>query len=249
MPDSPAAPGQDVQPVPSGVAVQDGQVACGLQHQCLPLLRPGRGCAAVRIPDAGASAECGVPQVGCIALRPLYASRNLRWAGVVDEALAAVRQQRRRNHVWLLRREGCRRRVRCGQLAGLRVAAGDAGQQLRWPRRHETHGDGRDRGRQRRAVRCPVLPEPRGISGEVPAGRRPGHRSAVRAVRFGAIRAVAFPLLYRGGGVERGALLQRLRALPRREGGRDRLWEALRASALHVRVVRVLPAVLRGCPG
>ena len=95
----------------------------------------------------------------------------------------------------------------------------------------------------------PVLPEPRGISGEVPAGRRPSHRSAVRAVRFGTIRAVASPLLYRGGGVERGALLQRLRALPRQEGGRDRLREALRASALRVRAVRVLPAVLRGRPG
>ena len=46
----------------------------------------------------------------------------------------------------------------------------------------------------------------------------------------------------------RGALLQRLRALPRREGGRDWLREALCASALRVRVVRVLPAVLRGSP-
>ena len=89
--------------------------------------------------------------------------------------------------------------MRCGRLAGLRVAAGDVGQQLRWPRRHGTHGDGRDRGRQRRAVRWSVLPEPRGISGEVPAGRRPGHRSAVRDVRIGTIRAVASPLLYRGG--------------------------------------------------
>ena len=69
------------------------------------------------------------------------------------------------------------------------------------------------------------------------------------AVRLGIIRAVASPLLYRGGGVERGALLQCLRALPRREGGRDRLREAVRGSALRVRVVRVLPAVLRGRPG
>ena len=137
----------------------------------------------------------------------------------------------------------------CGRLAGLRVSAGDVGQQLRWPRRHGTHGDGHDRGRQRRAVRWPVLPEPRGISGEVPAGRRPGYRSAVCAVQFGPIRAVAFPLLYRGGRVERGALLQRLRALPRREGGRGRLREALRAPALRVRVVRILPVVLRGRPG
>ena len=136
--------------------------------------------------------------------------------------------------------------MRCGRLAGLRVAAGVVGQQLRRPRRHGTHGDGRDRGRQHRAVRWSVLPEPRGISGEVPAGRRPGHHSEVRDVRFGTIRAIASPLLYRGGGVERGALLQRLRALPRQEGGQDWLREALRASALRVRVVRVLPAVLRG---
>ena len=99
MQDSPAARGQDVRPVPSGVAVQDGPVACHLQHQCLPLLRPGRGCAAARIPDAGAPAECGVPRVGCIALRPLYASRNLRRAVVVDEALPAIRQQRRHDDV------------------------------------------------------------------------------------------------------------------------------------------------------
>ena len=105
--------------------------------------------------------------------------------------------------------------MRCGRLAGLRIAAGDVGQHLRWPGRHGTQGDGRDSRRQRRAVRWSVLPEPRGISGEVPAGRRSGHRSAVRDVRFGTIRAVASPLLYRGGGVERGALLQRLRALPR----------------------------------
>ena len=136
----------------------------------------------------------------------------------------------------------------CGRLAGMRVAAGDVGQQLRRPRRHGTHGDGSDRGRQRRAVHWSVLPEPGGISGEVPAGRRPGHHSAVRDVRFGTIRAVASTLLYRGGGVERGALLQRLRTLPWREGGRDWLREALCASALRVRVVRVLPAVLRGRP-
>ena len=42
--------------------------------------------------------------------------------------------------------------MRCGWLAGLRVSAGDVGQQLRWPRRHGTHGDGSDRGRQRRAA-------------------------------------------------------------------------------------------------
>ena len=41
----------------------------------------------------------GVPRVGCIELRPLYASRNLRGAVVVDEALPAVRQQRRRDDV------------------------------------------------------------------------------------------------------------------------------------------------------
>ena len=93
--------------------------------------------------------------------------------------------------------------MRCGRPAGLHVAAGDVGQQMRRLRRHRTHGDGRDRGRQRRAVRWSVLWEPCGISGEVPAGCHPGHRSAVRDVRFGTIRAVASPLLYCGGGVER----------------------------------------------
>ena len=93
--------------------------------------------------------------------------------------------------------------MRCNRPAWVRVAAEDVGQQLRRPRRHATHGDSRDRGRQRCAVRWSVLPEPRGISGEMPAGCHPGHRSAVRDVRFGTIRAVASPLLYRGGGVER----------------------------------------------
>ena len=97
--------------------------------------------------------------------------------------------------------KGCRRRVRCRWLAGLRVSAGDLRQQLHWPPRRGPHGGGRDRGSQRRAVRWPVLPEPRGIWGEVPAGRRPGHCSAVCAVRFGPIRAVASPLLYHGGTV------------------------------------------------
>ena len=99
VPDSPAAPGQDMRPIPSGVAVWDGLVACRLQHQCLPLLRTGRGCAAARVPDAGAPAECGVPRMGRYALRPLYASRHLRWAVVVDETLPAVCQQRRRDDV------------------------------------------------------------------------------------------------------------------------------------------------------
>ena len=91
MPDSPSASGQEVRPVPSGVALYDGLVACRLQHQCLALPRPGWRCAIARTPDAGAPAECGTPRVWCIALRPLYASRNLRRAVVVDEALPAVR--------------------------------------------------------------------------------------------------------------------------------------------------------------
>ena len=40
-----------------------------------------------------------MPRLGCIALRPLYASRNLRRAVVVDETLPAVCQQRRRDDV------------------------------------------------------------------------------------------------------------------------------------------------------
>ena len=64
----------------------------------------------------------------------------------------------------------------CSWLAGHRVSAGDVGQQLRWLSRHGSHSDGRNRGRQRLAVRWSVWPEPRGIPGKVPAGRRPGHR-------------------------------------------------------------------------
>ena len=109
--------------------------------------------------------------------------------------------------------------MRCSWLAGTCVSAGNVGQQLRWPRRHGSHGDGRDRGRQRGAVRWPVLPEPRGIPGKMPAGCHPGHRSAVRAVRLGPVRATAYPLLYHGDGVERRALLQRLWAVPRRRVG------------------------------
>ena len=85
-------PGLDVRPVPSGVAVQDGLVARRLQHQCFPLLGPERGCAATRVPDAAALAECGMPRVGRVALRPLYATRHLRLAVVVDKTLPAVRQ-------------------------------------------------------------------------------------------------------------------------------------------------------------
>ena len=92
MPDSPAALGQDVRPVPPGVAVHDGLVARRLQHQRFPLLRPGRGCAATRVPDAAAPAQCCVPRVGRVALRPLYASRDLRRALVLDETLPAVCQ-------------------------------------------------------------------------------------------------------------------------------------------------------------
>ena len=66
---------------------------------------------------------------------------------------------------------------------------------------------------------------------------------------LGSVRVAASPLLHRGGRVERGALLESLRALPRREGGWGRLREALRTQALGVRVVRVLPALLRGRPG
>ena len=94
-----------------------------------------------------------------------------------------------------------------------------------------------------------VLPEPRGIPGKVPAGCRPGHRSAVCAVRFSPVGVAASPLLYGCGPSGRGALLQRLQALPRREGTLDRLRVALHAQALRVRVGQVLLAVLRGRPG
>ena len=77
---------------PPAVAVQDGLVARRLQHQRFPLLRPGRGSAAICVPDAGALAECGVPRMGRGALRPLYAFSDLRQAVVVDETLPAICQ-------------------------------------------------------------------------------------------------------------------------------------------------------------
>ena len=72
--------------------MQDGLVARRLQQQRFPLLRPGRGCAATRVPDAGALAECGVPRVGRVALRPLYAPCDLRRGVVVDKTLPTVCQ-------------------------------------------------------------------------------------------------------------------------------------------------------------
>ena len=110
----------------------------------------------------------------------------------------------------------------------------------------QAHGDGRHRGRQCCAVCWPVLPESRGFAGEVPAGHGPGHHPAVRAVRLGPVRVAASPLLHRGGRAEWGSLQQWFLALPLREGGRGRLRGALCTQALRVRVVRVLPAVLRG---
>ena len=92
VPEGPTAPGQDLRPVAAGVAMQDGLVARRLQHQCPPLLGSGGGCATTCVPDTGALAERGVPRLGRIALRPLYATRDLRRAVVVDKTLPAVRQ-------------------------------------------------------------------------------------------------------------------------------------------------------------
>ena len=92
VPDGPAAPSQDVRPVSPRVAVQDGLVARRLHHQRLPLLRPGRGYAVACVSDGGALAGRGVPRLGRVALRPLYASRNLRRAVVVDKTLPAACQ-------------------------------------------------------------------------------------------------------------------------------------------------------------
>ena len=78
--------------LPPGVAVRDGLVARRLQHQRLPLLRPRRGWAATYVPDVAVPAACGVPRVARVALWPLYASRDLRRAVVVDKTLPAVCQ-------------------------------------------------------------------------------------------------------------------------------------------------------------
>ena len=212
----------------------------------LPLAGLWGRAAAACVPDAGALAERGVPQAGRVVLGPLYATRDLRWAVVVDKAFPNVRQQRRRNDVQLPRREGRRWAVRRGCLTLSRIPAGDVGQQARRPRRHGSHSDGRPRECQCRAVRRPVLLKSRGVLGELLAGRGLVHRPTVRAVQFGPVRVAASPLLHRSGRVERGSLQQCLLALPWQEGGGGRLREALCAEALRVRVVRVLLAVLQG---
>ena len=79
-------------------------------------------CATACVPEADALRERGVPQVRRVALRPLYATRDLRRA-VVDKTLPAVRQYRRRDDSQLFHREGCRWCVRCGRLVGRRVPA------------------------------------------------------------------------------------------------------------------------------
>ena len=81
-----------MRPVASGVAPQDGLVARRLHHQGFPLLGSGKGCSAARVPDAGALTERGVPRVGRITLRPLYAAGDLRRAVVVDKAFPSVCQ-------------------------------------------------------------------------------------------------------------------------------------------------------------
>ena len=67
MPDRPSASGQDVRPVPSGVAMYDGLVACRLQYQCLPLLRPGR-------------LEVGIRRMSSDVLEIFSFTRSMRWS-------------------------------------------------------------------------------------------------------------------------------------------------------------------------
>ena len=134
-----------------------------------------------------------MPRVGRVALRPLYATRDMRRAVVVDKALPTFRQQRRRDDVQLPRREWRGWRLCCCRLAGPRVPAGDVGHQAHWPRRHGSNCDGHHRGCQCRAVRWPVLPKSHGVPGEVPAGRSLGHHPAVRRVSFGS-SALLLPL-------------------------------------------------------
>ena len=210
--------------------MQDRLVASRLHHHRLPMLRFGRGCSAVPLPDAAALTERGAPRVGRIALRPLDAAHDLRRAVLVNKGFPAVRHQRRYNSVQLLLREGRRWCVCRGGLAGPRTLAGNLGQQARRPCRHGPHGNSRHRGSKRRAVR-PVRPQSRGVLGKVPVGRGPGRDPAVRAVRFGPVRIAVPALLHRGYRVERGPLQQCLLALPLRKGRRGRLWEGLRAKA------------------
>ena len=65
-----------------------------------------------------------MPRSGHMALRPLYAARDLCRAVVVDKAFPAVRQQRCRDSVQLLRCEGRCWCVRRGWFAGSCILAG-----------------------------------------------------------------------------------------------------------------------------
>ena len=55
------------------MAVQSGLVARRLRQKRFPLFESGKGYSATIVPDAGALSERGMPLVGRIALRPLYA--------------------------------------------------------------------------------------------------------------------------------------------------------------------------------
>ena len=232
MPDGPLASGPDVRPIAPGV----------------PLLGSRGDCVADRVPDASVPAERGVPRMGRVALRTLYATHNLRWAVAVDEAIPAVLEKRCCDDVQLLCREGRRWRVRRGWLAGSRILAGT------WGSRRAGHVATNpmvtdatvDASAVRSAGRYCL--SPRGVPSEGLAGRGPGHHPAARTVWFGPVCFAASPLLHRSGCVNRGSLQQCLLALPRREGGQGQLRVALCAQVLRVRVIQFLPAVLRGCP-
>ena len=179
-------------------------------------------------------------------LQSLYATRDLRRAVVVDKALPTVRQQRCREDVQLLCREERCWRVRCGRLAGSRIPARDVGQQAHRPRRHgfmvtAACVDASAVRSTSQYCLSPVVFRVRCLQAAVQ-----GHYPAGGAIHLGPVHVAASSLLHRGGRVERGSLQQCLLALPWGEGGRGRLREALCALALWVRVVRVLPAMLRG---
>ena len=187
-------------------------------------------------------------RVGCIALRPLYAPRNLRgpwwWTKLSPPSASSAAATT----------------YSCSAVrgaVGACVAAGWRGcvsRQGTWGSSCAGHATKRpmvmaataDASAVRSAgLYClsPVVSRARCLQAAVQA-------TAPQVVQSGsAPSAPSLPLCCTVVAVSSGgALLQRLRALPRREGGRDWLREALRASALRVHVVRVLPAVLRGPP-
>ena len=132
-------------------------------------------------------------------------------------------------------------------MAGSCLVVRDRGQQMLPPSCQGPHGDSRDRRQQHRAVLRSVLPESRGVPGEVTAGRGPRSRCAIFAVWLPATRGVAPPLSHRGGCATWGPVRQCVRAC---SSGGGRVGAAL-GSPVHSSAPDVWhtgPACVAGAP-